>query len=47
MTLDDVIQKNIGGEVKYHKFTALPAKRMIKFEVPIDREEDFADAIES
>lgn len=44
--LDDVVQKDIGGEVKYHKFSTLATKRMIRFEIPIDREEDLTDIVE-
>ena len=44
--LDEVVQKSIGGEVKYQKFSKLAKKRMIRFEVPIDRQEELADIIE-
>lgn len=46
--LDEVVQNSIGGEVEYYKFNKLPdvSKRMIRFEMPIDREEALSDVIE-
>ncbi len=47
--LDAVVQTSISTDVKYIKFEKLaPAeKRMIRFEIPIDRKENLADILEA
>ena len=44
--LDQVVQESIGGKVEYQKFSTLPNKRMIRFEISLDREDGLTDAIE-
>jgi len=45
-SLDKWTTSEFGGKVETSTFTALPAKTMMRFEIPVDRSGDIADFIE-
>ncbi|MFT5660860.1 MAG: hypothetical protein ACI9TV_001504 [Sulfurimonas sp.] len=45
--LDDLVNKRLGGKVEIKTFAALPAKSMMKFEVPVDRAGELSDFIDA
>ncbi|MBL0709020.1 MAG: hypothetical protein JJW00_08235 [Sulfurimonas sp.] len=44
--LDKLVQKKIGGKVEINQYDALPAKKMMTFEISFDRPEDLEDYLD-
>lgn len=45
-SLDDLVQKEIGGKVQFVSYDKVPAEPMMKFEIPFEREEELGDFID-
>ncbi len=44
--LDKLVQDSLGGKVEFTSYDKLPAKTMMRFEVPFDRPEDLSEFID-